>query len=213
MADNLEVIKCPACGCEMEKIFMPEQNVNLDVCTKGCGGIYFDNREFQKFDEKHEDISPLEKALEGKDFIKVDDDQIRNCPVCGSRMMKNFTSINHDIQVDECYNCGGKFLDNGELEKIRAQYNTEGERTKDILKNLYSEVGPEILIRKTIPQRKTSSVLKGFIIGMLLAFLYLTVNIGVLSDAGSVNSVFVNALLILVICPLISVVINTVKNR
>ena len=47
MADNLEEIYCPACGKKMEKIFMSAQGVNLDVCTQGCGGIFFDNREFK----------------------------------------------------------------------------------------------------------------------------------------------------------------------
>ena len=59
MTDNLKKIKCPACGEEMVKIYMPQQGVNLDVCINGCGGIYFDNREFAKFDEESEDISPF----------------------------------------------------------------------------------------------------------------------------------------------------------
>ena len=51
MVDNLEEIACPACGKKMHKVFMTEQNLNIDVCLDGCGGIYFDNREFKKFDE------------------------------------------------------------------------------------------------------------------------------------------------------------------
>ena len=50
MADNLELIECPACGKKMHKIYMPSAGVNLDVCVDGCGCIYFDNREFNKFD-------------------------------------------------------------------------------------------------------------------------------------------------------------------
>ena len=42
----------------------------------------------------------------------------RVCPNCGTKMVKNHSSINADIEVDECYACGGKFLDNGELLKI-----------------------------------------------------------------------------------------------
>ena len=63
MADNLEEIYCPACGKKMHKIFMDAQGVNLDVCLDGCGGIFFDNREFKKFDENAEDITPLTNAL------------------------------------------------------------------------------------------------------------------------------------------------------
>lgn len=52
MADTLKALKCPACGKDMEKVFIPNLGINLDICTDGCGGIYFDNREFERFDEK-----------------------------------------------------------------------------------------------------------------------------------------------------------------
>ena len=176
MEDNLETINCPACGCEMEKIYMPAQGVHLDVCTNGCGGIYFDNREFKKFDEPCEDITPLIKVLEGKEFKKVDEEQVRNCPVCGNRMMKNFASIKHEVQVDECYTCGGKFLDYGELEKIRSQYNTESERASDVVKQLYKEVGSELLVTKSIPKRKSKNIIGGLIWGIFFAVIYLLLN-------------------------------------
>ena len=144
MADNLQKINCPACGEEMVKIYMPQQGVNLDVCVNGCGGIYFDNREFSKFDENNEDISPLINVFENKSFNKVDETVKRYCPVCGMDMVKNYASAKHEVQVDECYACGGKFLDYSELEKIRAQYSTEKERAADVIKELYSTVGKEL---------------------------------------------------------------------
>ena len=145
MADNFKTIKCPACQNEMVKVFIPEQGINIDICLNGCGGIYFDNREFQFFDEPHENIDKIVEALEGKHFIETDESLPRTCPVCGARMTKNFGSIKKQIQVDECYACGGKFLDKGELEKIRAEYTTEAERSADILKEVYSTIGSEII--------------------------------------------------------------------
>ncbi len=144
MADNLEDIYCPACGKKMHKVYLPAQKINLDVCLNGCGGIYFDNREFKKVDENHEDISALVEVLEGKTFKKVDESDVRKCPVCGMNMVKNFASAKHEVQVDECYGCGGKFLDYSELAKIRAQYNTEEERAADVIKELYSAAGAEL---------------------------------------------------------------------
>ncbi|MCD7779328.1 MAG: zf-TFIIB domain-containing protein, partial [Candidatus Gastranaerophilales bacterium] len=145
MTDNVDIIiNCPACGKEMKKVFLPEQGINLDVCLYGCGGIYFDNREFLKVDEPHEDITPLIEIFEGKTFKYVDQSQIRICPICGTNMVKNFASARHEVEVDECYNCGGKFLDCGELEKIRAQYNTEKERVADVIKELYYSAGEEL---------------------------------------------------------------------
>jgi Zn-finger nucleic acid-binding protein len=128
----------------MTKVFVPHLGINVDVCTEGCGGIFFDNREFKDFDEQNESIDEIIKALAGKDFIKVNQDFPRVCPACGAKMVKNFASVKHEVQIDECYACGGKFLDNGELEKIRAQYATESERSADTMKFIYSKVGIEL---------------------------------------------------------------------
>ena len=162
MADNLNTIKCPACQKEMVKIFIPEQGINIDVCLNGCGGIYFDNREFQYFDEAHENIDKILDAYKGKKFIDTDDSLPRSCPVCGAKMVKNYSSIKKQIQIDECYACGGKFLDREELQKIREEYPTNEERGADILKEVYATVGAEILEQKakTEETKRKRSVLK-----------------------------------------------------
>ncbi len=144
MADNLKPILCPACHNEMTKIFMPEQGVNLDVCLDGCGGIYFDNREFKMFDEEHESIDNIINAIDGKTFVPVEETKVRICPVCGAQMVKNYSSIQKEVQLDECYSCGGKFLDRGELTKFRQEYKTEAERSGDVIKAVYSTVGVEM---------------------------------------------------------------------
>lgn len=142
--DTTDVIKCPACGKEMEKVFIPSEGINIDICTNGCGGIFFDNREFDKFNEEHEDIELLKAKLHGKTFAPVDDDAIRICPACGGQMVKNTTSSNGEIVVDDCYICGGKFLDHGELEKIRAEYKSDQERKEAAVDFLFNKVGYEL---------------------------------------------------------------------
>ncbi|MBD5402925.1 hypothetical protein HDR58_09040 [bacterium] len=144
MADTLKTLKCPACGKDMEKVFIPSEGINLDICTDGCGGIYFDNREFENFDEKNEDISRILEKIEGKEFIKVDEKQNRVCPNCGANMVKNCSSVKQTIQIDECYSCGGKFLDKDELVKIREEYDTAEERDEDILRFVYKQVGHDL---------------------------------------------------------------------
>lgn len=144
MADTLKALKCPACGKDMEKVFIPNLGINLDICTDGCGGIYFDNREFERFDEKDEDISKILEKISGKEFAPVDQSQTRICPNCGTKMVKNSSSIHKKIEVDDCYSCGGKFLDNNELQKIREEYDTAEQRDEDILKFVYHEVGREL---------------------------------------------------------------------
>ena len=144
MSDTSEVINCPACGKEMTKIFMSEGGVNLDICLNGCGGIFFDNRELKKFDEYTENIEELKKAINNKTFEKTDESQIRICPVCRTNMVKNSVSVKGNIIIDECYNCGAKFFDHGELTKMRNQYATEEERRQDLLSSTYNETGAKI---------------------------------------------------------------------
>lgn len=144
MADTLKTLKCPACGKNLEKVFIPEEGINIDICTEGCGGIYFDNREFTNFDEKKEDITKILEKIENKEFSKVDTSSVRHCPNCGAKMVKNSSSIHNNIEIDECYSCGGKFLDKDELVKIRSEYDTEEERDEDILRQVYKEVGSEL---------------------------------------------------------------------
>jgi Zn-finger nucleic acid-binding protein len=66
MADNEKILNCPACGTEMKKIPLENYGFCIDICLDGCGSIVFDNREFQKFDEKTENIDPILSAYEGK---------------------------------------------------------------------------------------------------------------------------------------------------
>lgn len=134
MADTLKDIFCPACGKKMKKIVIDEHKICVDVCADGCGGVWFDNREYENFDEQYEDISDILNELKGKTFVKVDSKGTRQCPVCKVNLVKNFSSFNKKVELDECYSCGGKFLDYGEIETIRAEYATDEDRTRDFLK-------------------------------------------------------------------------------
>ncbi len=142
MSDTLEAIHCPACGRKMEKLFIESANCNVDICIDGCGGIFFDNREFKKFDEQHENIDEILNAYKNNNYVKVNEDIPRTCPVCEKTMAKHFASSKHEVEIDECYSCGGIFLDFGELEKIRSQFKTEKERQGDFIKIL--ESSPEV---------------------------------------------------------------------
>ena len=145
MADNKDmVVTCPACGKEMVKVHMPVKDFYIDVCVDGCGGIYLDNREYKYIDEPSEDITPLIELLEGKTFNNVYKSKERICAVCGNTMVKNFSSSNYTIEIDECYTCGGKFLDYKEIEKIRAEFLTEQDRANAAIDEMNDKYGAEI---------------------------------------------------------------------
>jgi len=128
MSDTLETLRCPACYKVMKKVFSPTEGVNIDICLDGCGGIWFDSREINYFNEQCENIDEIIEAIDGKEFVQVDQTNSRSCPVCGAKMAKTFSSVKKDIQLDECLGCGGKFLDNGELQAIREEHVSDLDR-------------------------------------------------------------------------------------
>lgn len=150
MKDTYEFIKCPACGKLMKKVFLEEQGFLVDICLDGCGGIWLDNREINKVDETREDITPLENAYEGKEFLKTDKTASRDCPLCGKPMVKNNVSAKQEILIDECYFCGGKFFDKDELEQMRNQYNSNDERIADVKRLTENSEQMQIILERIL---------------------------------------------------------------
>lgn len=119
-------MNCPVCDKSMvEEDF---GDVQVDVCMNGCKGIWFDWSELKQLDENNEGLG---RALE--DALKIprvnDEDRGRlKCPKCGIAMHAHKYSNAKEVNVDECYACGGFFLDSGELRQIRDNYMSEEER-------------------------------------------------------------------------------------
>lgn len=118
MADTKDVLICPACGERMTKVYVKNSDINVDICLDGCGGMLFDNRELEKCDENNENIDEILSAISDRSFKEVDTSKQRECSVCGATMMKMGAGFGN-VQLDCCAFCGAKFLDNGELQKIR----------------------------------------------------------------------------------------------
>ncbi len=139
-------MQCPACTHVLsEKII---GGVKVDVCENGCGGIWFDNFEMEKFDERHE--MQGEKLLDIKvnSSVKIDHSKRRNCPRCESQiMMRYFFTAKREIEIDECPKCAGMWLDVGELSAIRKQFETDEGRKKAANK-LFEEVFGDQLTEK-----------------------------------------------------------------
>lgn len=63
------------------------------------------------------------------------------CPACNKKMVKHKASPNCSVEIDDCYSCGGKFLDYQELDKIRAAKPTTEEQIDSIVEALYLKNG------------------------------------------------------------------------
>jgi uncharacterized protein len=95
-------------------------NLVVDVCQNGCGGIWFDAFELQRVDEENEAAGEPLLGIHRDERIVVDPSRKRECPRCdGIKLHRHFFSAKRRIEVDECPNCGGYWLDAGELAQIR----------------------------------------------------------------------------------------------
>ena len=125
-------MKCPVCSKEMmEKDF---GGVLADVCENGCRGIWLDWLELSKLDQKNEGFG---QALQAARTHPRSNDAKRpplSCPKCGIKMHAHKFRRADEVNVDECYSCGGFFLDSGELHVIRENFMTDQEHAEYVKK-------------------------------------------------------------------------------
>jgi Zn-finger nucleic acid-binding protein len=159
---------CPVCGKSMV-----EQNfggVQVDVCSKGCKGIWFDWLELVRLDENDEGAGQaLEEALKSPRVNDANREKL-NCPKCGSAMHAHKYASAKEVSVDECYGCGGFFLDSGELKEVRDNYMSEEEQDAYVDKLLadvpeYKEMAEEIRQEKAELRASAGRKFGGFLRG------------------------------------------------
>ncbi len=141
-------MKCPACDAELSRMTIKGASpsgadVTLDGCRTRCGGIWFDQFELQKFDEPFEAAGDL-LALKRAAGVTIDPNKTRMCPKCVSvRLLRHFFSIKRQVAVEECPQCGGYWLDAGELLAIRSEYPSEKDRIRAAEEYFEDVFGPE----------------------------------------------------------------------
>lgn len=138
-------MKCPRTGSVLKTVKLGKIEVEI---SETCAGIFFDNLELEKFDEKHEVEGEvlIEHLKQFKPLVLNYDSRI-NCPKCKNTvMMRRFYSPKRLVEIDECPGCAGIWLDAGELELIRENFSTESERLA-MCDQLIKEVDrhPEVL--------------------------------------------------------------------
>jgi len=113
-------MKCPACFNDLTEVQVG--NVKVDVCQGGCGGIWFDAFELQRVDEEEEAAGERLLEIEHDKSVTVDPTRKRECPRCeGIKLKRHYFSAKRRVEVDECPNCAGYWLDAGELAQIRLE--------------------------------------------------------------------------------------------
>jgi Zn-finger nucleic acid-binding protein len=122
-------MRCPACSNMLSR--MTVGGITVDVCKVGCAGIWFDRYELMKLDESHESAGEELSYIEGDPRVlsTLEHTKRLSCPKTPEVvMMRHFFSVKRQVAVDECPECGGYWLDVGELASIREEFATQEER-------------------------------------------------------------------------------------
>lgn len=124
-----EHLKCPACGHKL--IEMTVDDLAVDVCEGGCGGIWFDNGEIEYVDDADEAAGTILTKVRERWAAAVDRNRKRACPHCkGILMLRRQYAPRQPVAIDECPGCGGIWLDAGELQAIRDAFEDSEERAR-----------------------------------------------------------------------------------
>lgn len=122
-------MECPVCGNGLTQT--TAGRITVDACAGGCGGIWFDRYELMRVDESHEAAGENLLHVERDPNLSVDRTKRLRCPRGDDTiMMRHFFSARRQVTVDVCPECGGHWLDPGELGAIRTEYASEAEREK-----------------------------------------------------------------------------------
>jgi Zn-finger nucleic acid-binding protein len=113
-------MKCPACLNELAA--RQAGGIEVDVCQGGCGGVWLDAFELQKVGDLNGPAGEVLLKIERDEAIAVDQNRKRECPRCPDiKLQRHFFSAARRVQVDKCPNCGGYWLDAGELALIQTE--------------------------------------------------------------------------------------------
>jgi Zn-finger nucleic acid-binding protein len=110
--------------------------VTVDICEDGCKGIWFDWMELTRLDEENEGFGEALMAAMNHRRVNDENREPLKCPKCGLAMHAHKYKSSKEVNVDECYQCGGFFLDSGELRVIKESFMSEEERDQYIQKLL-----------------------------------------------------------------------------
>jgi len=116
-------MKCLNCATEMtnNQVVTKNNRISFDMCEK-CGSLWLDAGELDKMAFQVQgsiEYCETEEDKEPKKRIKESVKELKKCPRCDNVMLDKVRFLeSDDICLHLCPNCGGFWLDGGELDLI-----------------------------------------------------------------------------------------------
>jgi len=113
------LMNCLTCNQEMVNnlVQTKDNQISYDIC-ESCGSLWLDAGELDKM------AFQVDGSIEycSKDKAEGISEKTRSCPRCDGIELDKASFIGHsDIVLDHCKNCGGFWLDGGELDLINKE--------------------------------------------------------------------------------------------
>jgi Zn-finger nucleic acid-binding protein len=129
---------CLNCNSEMINNLVQTRNhqISYDIC-EACGSLWLDAGELDKM------AFQVEGSIEysSRDKIEADAESSKKCPRCEDTPLDKVSFIGSDVALDRCRNCGGFWLDGGELDLINTELEeimpVEGKGFSEFVNNLH----------------------------------------------------------------------------
>ncbi len=142
---------CPDCNIPMDPLSF--RGVNLDDCPQ-CGGIWFDDGELKKLQSIGDQLSfqALEDTAKPHQDVVCQEPGAKLCPKCQERLTPYRYLYSSDVIIDECDDCFGIWVQDGELEKMATYLETQRAQISPARRETMAAVSAEI--QMTMRSRK-----------------------------------------------------------
>ena len=110
-------MNCPRCSAPLREAKVEE--VLLDKCD-ACRGVWFDFAEMERVTVKERRaLRDVMGSVETGEHTQPAVDEHLNCPRCGDVLLTVRSTEHPDLQIEACLSCYGRWLDGGELGRVR----------------------------------------------------------------------------------------------
>jgi len=164
---NTQVLvpRCPRCKEKLSPHTVEE--LELQVCTL-CGGLWIGLKEFREAVRK-----PPPQGMENQEEENVGkalwEESKLECPICGLLMSKGRYAYSSGVIIDRCQNCGGIWLDRGELARLRAFVNRPVPKDRVLMAQMQAQALKRRAQAKELAQTREMS--GGVSLGQILKLL------------------------------------------